>query len=275
MMGPERFEAVNYHYVAPPFGYCVYCGEPGTSKEHAIPFGLLGRIVLPKASCETCREVTHAFETACMNDVFGGAFRHRIGIPARKGRPRPETHATVFEHEDGNRITLRLRTADVPQTLSVPVLNPPKMLAPNPHDDLGVVWHRVHSKEFAAIEDRFGASGIVKSFSIAVFLQTLAKIGHCLAHVNLRRSDLDTFNFLVPERMRRGVVSELLEIVGGLGVPSEKTDQLHEVETFIVEQEQRELLCAEVRLFAFMGTPRHVVVVGERPLGLPMPADHD
>jgi HNH endonuclease len=44
-------------------GSCIYCGSESTlSDEHVIPFGLGGNIILEKASCKMCADITSNLE---------------------------------------------------------------------------------------------------------------------------------------------------------------------------------------------------------------------
>ncbi|MDX2276947.1 MAG: hypothetical protein NW206_15970 [Hyphomonadaceae bacterium] len=115
-----------------------------------------------------------------------------------------------------------------------------------------------------------GAEKVRRSFSVDAFILMLAKIGHCIAYATLNAEDLVTYRLFVPDYLYRRE-TDVLHIVGGVGVPPGHTDLMHDVEVYTLERPDRELLCAKVRLFAFMGAPEHLVVVGERPLGLPAP----
>lgn len=67
-------------------GECIFC-QTLTSElkeEHAVPSGLGGNVRIPAASCESCRQVTHAFETTAMRHTLGPG-RYRLGIRPRNG----------------------------------------------------------------------------------------------------------------------------------------------------------------------------------------------
>src|SRR5687767_9648236 len=81
-----------------PLRRCIYCGAVTLlpsggqlSTEHIIPKSLEGQLLLLEASCEACRQTTHAFETPLLNGVFL-AMRRRLRMKGRKrerGAPRP------------------------------------------------------------------------------------------------------------------------------------------------------------------------------------------
>jgi glutaredoxin len=67
-------------------GRCIYCGagaENRLSREHIVPIGLGGGLVLSKASCESCSKITQKFEEICLRKIFlpyrvyVGLMRHR------------------------------------------------------------------------------------------------------------------------------------------------------------------------------------------------------
>ena len=69
----------------PLIGHCIYCGTytKNLSKEHIVPFGLAAdSLVLPKASCPTCRDITRKHETTVLRSMWWG-MRTRIGAPSR------------------------------------------------------------------------------------------------------------------------------------------------------------------------------------------------
>src|SRR3546814_3930149 len=87
----------------PPVGQCIYCGstkEP-LGKEHIIPYGLGGNLVLPKASCKGCEAITGGFEQVCLRTMFGPA-RLRLNMPTRRRKERPkkrsEEHTSESSH---------------------------------------------------------------------------------------------------------------------------------------------------------------------------------
>jgi hypothetical protein len=74
-----------------PVGKCVYCGATtDLSDEHIVPFGLGGRWVLPKASCNACSVKTSKVERTCLRTMLG-PLRLLYGLPSRRKDKRPET----------------------------------------------------------------------------------------------------------------------------------------------------------------------------------------
>jgi hypothetical protein len=78
-------EATNDHTTKryPPVGRCIYCGVSyDLREEHIVPFSLGGVLILPKASCRKCENITHRFEYTCARQVFGKlTVRHNLATP--------------------------------------------------------------------------------------------------------------------------------------------------------------------------------------------------
>jgi hypothetical protein len=68
----------------PPVGHCIYCGRTDNlSREHIIPFGLNGNVVLLAASCARCQKITASFELAVLRGSMR-AVRVRLQFQSRK-----------------------------------------------------------------------------------------------------------------------------------------------------------------------------------------------
>lgn len=80
------FEAVNR---------CIYCGaaDKWLTKEHIVPLGLGGNLILPKSSCTDCAKITHAFEYTTLRTTLG-ILRMRLDFPTRRKKERP-THIKI------------------------------------------------------------------------------------------------------------------------------------------------------------------------------------
>jgi hypothetical protein len=83
-----------------PVGHCIYCGvyTKSLSKEHIIPFGLAeDSLVLPKASCPTCSDITRKHETIVLRTMWW-TMRTRLGSPSRHEVPKDfNLHKGVVE----------------------------------------------------------------------------------------------------------------------------------------------------------------------------------
>jgi hypothetical protein len=103
---------------------CIYCGDIGKplSREHVIPDGLKGTIVLPNASCDLCRIITSRYEGHCLRKVYG-VLRYTTGIHSAKHKKRRGTSFDVHIEENGVTTITNVPFDKVPTTF--PVLNLP------------------------------------------------------------------------------------------------------------------------------------------------------
>src|SRR5687767_2343716 len=69
-------------------------------KEHIIPFGLDGNLVLPNASCDQCSAITAKFEQTCLRTMLGPA-RIRLGLRTRRPKSRPKELYHRIIHPSG------------------------------------------------------------------------------------------------------------------------------------------------------------------------------
>ena len=84
-----------------PVGQCIYCGRgESLSDEHVIPFGLGGKLVLPKASCPACADKTKAFEQRLLRGHWW-AYRRTVGMKSRRPGEQPDTFPVIFEYPSG------------------------------------------------------------------------------------------------------------------------------------------------------------------------------
>jgi hypothetical protein len=115
---------------ANPIGFCIYCGADGKSvklsDEHAIPYGLDGWVVLPKASCQPCAAATGSVEHFCLRKMFLAARTHmEMRTRDRKNRP---TELPVYVATAAGREKRLLPVDDHPFLLRLPRLGRPPYL---------------------------------------------------------------------------------------------------------------------------------------------------
>jgi hypothetical protein len=74
-----------------PVDRCIYCGGDGggtLTKEHIVPLGLGGGLIMPRASCTSCQMEIQTFENICMRKTLlpyrkaTGLTRHPNDLPA-------------------------------------------------------------------------------------------------------------------------------------------------------------------------------------------------
>jgi len=101
--------------VYPPVGCCIYCGTAAgeLTKEHIVPLGLGGNLILPKASCRVCAAITGDVERFCLRPMLG-PFRIRLTLPTRRPQERPARLPLEFIRVDGRREQETVGAQEVP-----------------------------------------------------------------------------------------------------------------------------------------------------------------
>lgn len=77
---------------------CIYCGNTeDLSKEHIIPLSLGGKIVIPKASCASCRDLTSSIEHKISRQSFHLA-RAIYKLPTRRPLDYPQSREVTVRY---------------------------------------------------------------------------------------------------------------------------------------------------------------------------------
>lgn len=246
-----------------PVGRCIYCGttEGPLDREHIVPFGLGGNLVLPASSCRACSGTTSAFEMSCLR-AYLGKFRLRFGFPSRKGKFRPED--SIFKTTDGfgNQGHFALPPEKSPRILTFFRLQTAGLLSGVPasssfEPEPVVIYHGDDRWAFETTWD-------VGEYTHADFCRLLAKIGHSYAIGDQGYDVVSQYEMLLPDLIL-GRRSDFGNLIGGYPAdpPAEKS-QAFELQVVRGEQGGFEFILVDVRLFGFMGTPKYHVVVGRR-----------
>jgi len=124
----SRFFEVKGTQKLPKIGQCIYCGtKEHLTDEHVIPFGLGGRLILPKSSCKKCAVITSSFE---MKVLRGFMYEARVAglYPTRRQKDRP-SELNVQLGTDEKYDLYQLPISEFPGLLQLPVFEPPGFLA--------------------------------------------------------------------------------------------------------------------------------------------------
>jgi len=196
-MPQRRFKIKAKTLRAAPVGRCIYCGVSGMrlTKEHAIPFGLGGRDIIPDASCEECRKITAKFEEQCLRG-FLYDYRSAAGFPTQHKRER--RHSIVQLQFDASGFTERIEVnaGHYPRYLLMPMYPAPGLLVGR--DRVAKV---MFTTWLLAREDdapRMHRTVIQQRMKLNSFLRMIAKIGYSMAVARLDRSELATYEMLLP-----------------------------------------------------------------------------
>lgn len=242
---------------------CIYCGSiVGLTREHILPYALGGTVTIPSGSCERCREITSAFETAVLRGPMR-MVRYIQSAPSRsKHRDVPKTIPVTITL-DGREVLIQVIRDEAPILLPFPIFAPP--------DDYSAISAElklvgVATGSFGADPEAFAKRHgskeielkIVNSDAIA-FARMVAKIAYATAQAT---GDLDRVkNKFDLVRAMMEEPNTIGRFVGTLRPPFKKYPGVqHRI--FLRETDAPKVMIAEIQLFARVGAPTYVVVLG-------------
>lgn len=241
-------------------GGCIYCGEPADSDEHIIARSLGGMLILPKASCAACRDITSAVEGQVIDRMFGAA-RRQFKLPTRHPkRLKPPLRTSIdgierlFADEDfpGLIVTFKF---DLPAILGMSG-NADEVftggVAVNILPEFGERLNRARSRHGNKVEFPQGIEALM-------FGRMLAKIAHAYAVAELGQGG---FAPTLPEVIRHPDPPFLGRLVGGALDGVAPGPDLHEV--FIDPRIDPRFVVVTIRLFSDRDLPAYWVVAGLR-----------
>jgi hypothetical protein len=178
-------------------GRCIYCpdGKPPFTKEHIIPIGLGGGLILPQASCPKCQDIIKEVETYCMRGMF---LPHRLANGLVRNL-KDLGNTIPFKVIVGQRtITVRFPRKGVPDYLCMPDLkNPPGILVrrpPGPFQQFPI-WVGGNQQRLRAL-NAIGNFVLLDNFDATKLFRVIAKIAHSYISAEI---GLDNFNPMLPE----------------------------------------------------------------------------
>lgn len=263
-------------------GFCIYCGstKPPLTREHVLPRGLGGdhnplgsheAVVLQRASCEDCREITRTIEENVLRGMDN--FRNIYGMK-RKDRS-IENIVAPYINALGHHGLGIFSPKDVGASILLPIFGksgglPYGEWKPERGDKIEIVQDRTElhsiailkpfSPNFALLSPCVDVAHEVK-LSVEAFSKMLAKIA--LGYAVFRYGP-NTFYPIISDYIR-GKDNNLCHLIGGFGdfaYHEPKSNDLHAIQTHI--RHSRGTLCPVVyiRLFAAFGGPTYYVHVG-------------
>jgi hypothetical protein len=149
-----------------PLNRCLYCtSTQNLSKEHIIPLGLGGELIVPKASCEVHQKATSKVEDFVLRKYLC-ALRSHLGLPSRNPCSRPDGYTLKLFVDPPGRV---IGCARQHETWSV------RFVDAEIFPDIAVRLTRLGADAF---EDKV----TIKAMALA---RLIAKIGHCFALAEL------------------------------------------------------------------------------------------
>lgn len=246
-------------------GFCIYCGskEPPLTREHVLPRGLAGNeapvgsseaIVLRKATCEMCREITRKIEEDCLLDMLGPA-RKRLGL-TRKDRRSPTSPILVTGSDRKSETVLHLVDQHLLGGMILPAFRTAQCFSNATEKDRGVDFKMI-IVEPAVFPDGATRVGVQLKANKDTFARMLAKIALGIAIAKMGK---DSFIPVVHDIIL-GRETDVHRHVGGFceEIPSPPTDRgFH----WMHIRKHDGMLIVDIQLFAQYGGPVNYVVVG-------------
>ncbi|WP_143325590.1 HNH endonuclease [Caballeronia sordidicola] len=247
-----------------PVGRCIYCGATGVNltNEHIIAEGLGGVALLPKATCDTCKDITSKIETVCLRGPLGNI---RLGAEVKrkkKNKPRQLINYKIFvQNPDGSEREVdlsKLSKDELPTYFYYPLpVNPPAILTGLPVDEQIEMRSRHFHKDTQARLLALGHKGYIEAaYDERPYLSMLGKIA--LGFV-VAQYGLDAFIPLVQD-LALGREEEPLRYIGRCYEGEEGySDAMHE---YMFELIDEHFIAVRLRLFGTYGLPTYKIVVG-------------
>src|ERR1700730_10388988 len=229
---PHRFD---------PVGMCIYCGTTSfipLTTEHIIPQGLGGGLILPKSSCDPCRQVTQKLEETCLRFLLL-PYRLHVGLVQHPH----EINERIKQHPDFLLLPVLGRSPGI--LIGAPPGGPMPyhfMLATN-HPNLSTMANHLDS------------------FDLGCYFRMIAKIAHSFT---VGQIGLGSFDPDLPPIIIGNHLELVAYLIGGseIDLPVRSDALSHQVGLGIVPWEDGHLVRARIRLFAFHHSPAYDVIVG-------------
>ena len=211
---------------AQPIGSCIYCGSlDDLSKEHVLPYGLGGDLILKAASCSSCRKATSKLELRLLRGHWW-PYRRFLGLKSRRPKEQVPDLQVKLKRRDGSEAVAQLPMAQ--QSLALVFeLDPPSILRGEIRTDVPNA-PRVYLKHLADPPSTVLVEGqpyklspdekleIPVDFDAADLCQFLAKVAHGYA-ISRRGLNACSKHFLPP--LVLGETAGAQTYVGGASSP--------------------------------------------------------
>lgn len=249
-----------------PAGLCIYCGAPSYTpeggklhEEHIVPLSINGNYVLPEASCKACEHITGRNEALIMRGGFR-AVREYLQMRSRTKKRPTELPLFNVNRIEGNKVMIPIE--DYPIMWTIPRFDLPGLLRPPGYKSPGnpAPWSTGINLDHAKLAKHGITNFTTNQMDVFAFVRMIAKIGHALA---VDRYGLNHFVPFLRHTILHNTGPEAYQYIGGVPERPHGNDELHGLILRTIMVGHRVLLVAEIRLFATLGAPIHVAVVGE------------
>lgn len=199
-----------------PLNFCAYCGSTDSlSTEHIIPFGLGGKLILPKASCEECRKATSKVEDFVLRKYLC-PLRSYLSLPSRKPAHRPTSYKLTLQRGT-HRWSQKVKLAEHPGHIQFAMFDPPGRVAgrekEQPTYNVRLIGADIFPNTAARLV-RLGADRAIDQVTIKAMdiARMVAKIGFSYAIAELGR---DAFEELYVQHLIRDAAPDWNYWIGG------------------------------------------------------------
>ncbi|MFA5452999.1 MAG: HNH endonuclease [Candidatus Methanomethylophilaceae archaeon] len=260
MMAQEDLANHNFGVI----GKCIYCGsEEELKTEHIVPYGLGGKSILKKASCENCAKVTSQIEMDVLRVHFGN-YRTSMDFPSRRKKEKSTTTPITVETADGNLEEIQLNISESPNFLIIIEYDEPGIYTGRIDTGMRVTATRLigNKEKFEKLMSDLSENN-VKSIAISStftnsYARMIAKIAYCYA-VGIYSLDNIEQNFVLPYIMDKNL-SGLGRFVGcpkEAAITSSGTGH-----SFRCKVEPEGLIRSRLKLFDYVDAPEYEIFVG-------------
>jgi hypothetical protein len=267
-------------------GYCIYCKSDGGGDlrdEHILPYGLGGRIILPKATCVGCATITGRLEEALITQFYH-VYRKLSRIPSRRrGKKRKSKPLTVVAKYRGKEEVLEVSPEEYPLAAVLPIFPEPGIFRGAEEFEEPIINFTFSGYHPRLIRKRLGLTeGEILDLEMKSptmdcnsFRRAVAKIAYCHALANPSLRDFRPFTSLL--KLIRGDYTGYAYLTGSSATsfPRDLPNRC-EISTTVANwpwhlhvggEGSSRIVCAQVRLFTAIGgetsgSPAYEVVLG-------------
>lgn len=246
-----------------PVNHCVYCGRSDVplSDEHIIPLALNGTLILPKASCKDCADITKKFEQTVARTIYG-PLRIKLGFKTRRKRERPDRLSVQYVDNQGEMASTTMPVEEYPNVYLAVEFPPPGILTGAPVSEMNPemqVSLRGNQEEIKRAISSLNRENIQLSnmFAWGAFCRQIAKIAHCFAIATIGTQG---YRPLLTDIIL-GKSSHLSHLVGG--VHDENNANASDLSVFLESVQEVNYLTVHVQLLGTGRLPVYQAVVGE------------
>jgi hypothetical protein len=258
-----------------PVGRCIYCGatkyaprsQRPLAREHIIPEGISGDLVLLEASCRRCELKINPWETRLIKGALLGCKTH-LGLATKRPGERP-TSLPLFDPREHRRTGIVERKVmipikDYPISVLLVKFDTPRIFNPaSSHNLMDGAWlHGFTDIQWDLLEQKYDLPEFgTSSLDTFALCRSLAKMGHAFT---VAIFGFDGFIPTLPNFIMGNYDAIRLYYVGGRLDNEPVSDDLHEIGIEQPDAIQWEYIVVRIRLFARYGGPVYRVVAGRR-----------